>query len=66
MLKNFYVPYEEYYDKFYWDAPPVCVDFETLRDLANGWSMDLEELLKQVRKATQEEIEQRGTYDSDA
>ena len=66
MLKKYYVPYEEYYDSFYWDSPPVCVDFETLSSLANGWSMDLEELLKQVREATPEEIEQWGTYDSDA
>lgn len=65
MLKNYYVPYEEYYDQFYWDSPPVCVDFTELRRLADDWNMDLEELLKQVRKATLEEIELRGTYDGD-
>ena len=56
MDKTYYVPHEEYFDAFYGDCRPVCVDYAELCFLAVGWGMALDELLNQVCRATPEDI----------
>lgn len=56
MTKTYYVPRAEYFDAFYGDSKPVCVDYAELCDLAVGWGMELAELLDQVHEATFEDI----------
>ena len=57
----YFLPRDEHWDNFFGSAEnPECVSFDELKALAIGWAMPLEELLEQVREATEDEIAEYG------
>lgn len=56
----YYFPNPDAEDSFFNGQDPVCVDLEELADLAIGWGMALEDLMKQVHLADPDEIHTYG------
>lgn len=59
---KYYFADDAYIDRIYGSASPVCIDFAELKELAAGWEIPVEELLKQMHEATAEEISVYGIY----
>ena len=64
--KIYYIADSEHIDQIYGDLDPVCVTLAEIERLAREWDMTTDELLEQFHEATDEEIEQFGTYDTPA
>jgi hypothetical protein len=60
--KVYFMPDAEHHDTWFWSDRPVCLSYDTIVDLANGWSKTAEELMEQVHKATADEIKEWGVY----
>lgn len=56
----YFLPRDEHWDNFFGPYEVKCVPYADLTALAVGWTMKLEELLEQVREATEDEIAEYG------
>lgn len=63
-MKKYYFPNDDHAETFFGSELPVCVDIAELVRLANGWGMDLDDLMEQVHEASESEIAEFGVYDS--
>lgn len=62
-MATFYIAKPEYSDSVYGSEYPVCLGLCAVAELAAGWEMTTEELLKQMDEATPEQIAELGTLD---
>lgn len=58
--REYYFPNPDAEDSFFGSQTPVCVDIEELAELAIGWGMSLDDLMKQVHEADPDEISTYG------
>ena len=61
-MKTYFFPNPENEDDFFWSDNPICVDSEEIARLAREWGLTWDELMEQVHKANDDEIEKYGTY----
>lgn len=58
--RDYYFPNPDAEDSFFNGHSPVCVDLEELAELAIGWGMSLDDLLREVHLADPDEIHTFG------
>lgn len=58
--REYFFPNADAEDSFFNGQSPVCVDLEELAELAIGWGMSLDDLMKQVHQADPDEIHTFG------
>lgn len=62
-MDTFYIAKPEYADAVYGSEYPVCLSLCAITELAAGWEMATDALLKQMDVATPEQIAEFGTLD---
>lgn len=60
-MDTFYVAKPECENEIYGSEYPVCLSLCAIAELAAGWEMTTDELLKQMDVATPEQIAEFGT-----
>ena len=60
--KKYYFPNDDYYDKFFGNSEPICVDFREIQRLAKEWGLSYRQLMLHVHTATEEEKKTYGLY----
>lgn len=63
--RMYYFPNIDQEEAFFGSQMPICVDKKELEHLADGWGVDIEDLMKQVHEADPDEIESYGIYNAE-
>ena len=64
-MKTYFFPNPENEESFFGSDNPICVDSEELSRLAREWGLTWDEMMEQVHEASEDEIEEYGTYDAE-
>ena len=63
-MKKFYFANSENMDNIYGGESPVCVDYAEIVRLAQEWEMSIDEMMEQFHEASDEEMNEYGTYEA--
>lgn len=63
--RTYYFPNIDREEAFFGSQMPICVDRKELEHLADGWGIDIEDLMEQVHEADPDEIESYGIYNAE-
>lgn len=59
---TYYIAKPEYSDRIYGSESPICIDLTEVNRLAREWDMTTEELLNQMREASEDDMAEWGIY----
>lgn len=59
---TYYIAKPEYSDRIYGSELPICINLAEVKRLAREWDMTTEELLDQMREASEDDMAECGVY----